>query len=159
MTRIAAAILAVVLSAMPAWAGEGAKCAVTALALWGDGRHDDTAALNAWFRGESVVWAQTGTKVGSEIGGSEIGDRVFRLIGPVYIPSGTGRRIERFQLIWPERKERVSGGTIVAGLDPAKPPVAANLTKIGSRPDEGVPFETPDPKPANRDAGTNCLVS
>jgi hypothetical protein len=158
-SRIAACLVAAMPALSPAWAAEGSKCAAAPLALWGDGRHNDTAALNAWFRGDNVVWAQNGRAVGSEIDGSPTGDRVFRLVGPIYIPSGTGRRIERFQLIWPERKERVSGGTIVAGLDPAKPPVATNLTKIGSRPDEGVPFETPDPKPGHRDIGTDCLVS
>jgi hypothetical protein len=157
--RIAACLVAAMAALPPAWAADGAKCPTAPLILWGDARHDDTVALNAWFRGDNVVWAQNGRPVGSEIAGPPTGDRVFRLTGPVYIPSGTGRQIERFQLIWPERKERVSGGTIVAGLDPAKPPVAANLTKIGSRPDEGVPFKTPDPKPGNRDAGTNCLVS
>lgn len=164
MTRIPAALVALALVAGPAWAGEGSKCGVAGPVLWGDGAHDDTAALNAWFRGDRVVWAQTGRPVGSEIGGSqnggvELGERVFRLTGPVYIPSGTGRRIEQFAFVWPQRRERVSGGTIVAGADPAKPPVATDLRKIGSRRGEGVPFKTPDPRPDNRDAGSSCLVS
>ncbi len=169
MTRIFAALVALALVAEPAWAGEGSKCGVAGPVLWGDGAHDDTAALNAWFRGDRVVWAQTGRPVGSEIGGSqsgvpqnggvELGGRVFRLTGPVYIPSGTGRRIEQFAFVWPQRRERVSGGTIVAGADPAKPPVATDLRKTGSRPGEGVPFKTPDPRPDNRDAGSSCLVS
>jgi hypothetical protein len=156
--RIAACLFAALAIAPAAWAAPGSmpgsKCAATQLVLWGDGRHDDTAALNAWFRGEGVAWAQTGAPVGSEIAG-----HVFRLTGPVYIPSGTGRRIERFQLVWPERRERVSGGVIIAGRDPAKPPVATSLTKIGSQPYEGVPFKTPDRKPGDDHAGTNCLVS
>jgi hypothetical protein len=169
MTRILAAVVAIALSAAPpwaapAWAADESKCAVTGPVLWGDGEHDDTAALNAWFRGDRVVWARTGRPVGPQIGGSQsgeagLGGRVFRLTGPVYIPSGTGRRIEQFEFVWPQRRERVSGGTIMAGADPAKPPVAANLVKIGTRPGEGVPFKTPDPKPGERDAGTNCLVS
>lgn len=170
MTRILAAFVAIALSAASVWAAAPAgaadtsKCTVAGPVLWGDGEHDDTAALNAWFRGDSVVWAQTGRPVGSQIGGSkggeaESGARVFRLSGPVYIPSGTGRRIEQFEFVWPQRRERVSGGTILAGPDPAKPPVAIDLRKIGSRPGEGVPFKTPDAKPVNRDAGTNCLVS
>ena len=174
MTRMLGAIVAIVLSATPVWAGDGAKCAATALALWGDGAHDDTAALNAWFRGDNVVWAQTGRPVGAEIGGAQIGgaqiggsrdgraetgERIFRLTGRLYIPSGTGRRIAQFEFVWPQRNERVSGGTIVAGLDPAKPPVATDLRKIGTRPGEGVPFQTADPKPDNRDAATSCLVS
>jgi hypothetical protein len=157
--RIAAYLAAAIAAWSPAWAAEGSKCATSPLHLWGDGVHDDTDALNAWFRGDKVAWAQTGRPVGPEIGGPESGGRVFRLSGPVYIPSGTGRSIERFQLVWPERKERVAGGAIVAGLDPAKPPVATNLTKVGARPDEGVPFKTPDPKPRRDDAGTDCLVS
>ncbi|MGH7031676.1 MAG: hypothetical protein ACREEZ_14765 [Stellaceae bacterium] len=164
MTRILAAIVAIMLSATPVWAGAGAKCAARALALWGDGAHDDTAALNAWFRGDNVVWAQTGRPVGARIGGSrdgrvETGERTFRLTGRLYIPSGTGRRIAQFEFVWPQRGERVSGGAIVAGLDPAKPPVATDLRKIGTRPGEGVPFQTADPKPDNRDAATSCLIS
>jgi hypothetical protein len=40
----------------------------------GDGEHDDTAALNAWFRGETVIWGQTHQPVGAEIA-----DRAFLL--------------------------------------------------------------------------------
>ncbi|HEY3910913.1 MAG TPA: hypothetical protein VGM07_13625 [Stellaceae bacterium] len=159
MTRMLAAIVALLVSAAPVWAGAGSKCAATVLALWGDGRHDDTAALNAWFRGDNVVWAQSGRSIGSQIGGGAAGDRVFRLSGRIYIPSGTGRRIAQFEFVWPRRRERVSGGTIVAGLDPAKPPGATNLREIGAGPGEGVPFPTADPKPDNRAAATACLVS
>ena len=135
MTRILAVLVALALVAEPAWAGEGSKCGVAGAVLWGDGAHDDTAALNAWFRGDRVVWGQTGRPVGSEIGGFQSGGpqnggsqngavtnggRVFRLTGPVYIPSGTGRRIEQFAFVWPQRRERVSGGTIVAGADPCE---------------------------------------
>lgn len=160
---IAAIVTFIVLAAAPAVAGGGSKCARTALALWGDGVHDDTAALNAWFRGDNVVWAQTGRpvgpEIGSEIGGAGTDTRIFRLTGPVYIPSGTGRRIDRFEFVWPRRKEQVSAAAIMAGLDPAKPPVAIDLRKIGSRPGEGVPFKAPDAKPENRESGTDCLVS
>ncbi len=34
--------------------------------LYGDGRHDDTAALNAWGAGSPVVWSD-GREVGSTI--------------------------------------------------------------------------------------------
>lgn len=159
-----AAIAAIVVSAAPAWAGAGSKCPTSALALWGDGRHDDTAALNAWFRGDNVVWAQTGLPVGAQISGAQTsgakaGDRVFRLTGRLYIPSGTGRRIAQFEFVWPQRDERVSGGTIVAGIDPKRPPIAIALRKIGASPGEGVPFQTADPKPDNRSAPTACPVS
>ncbi|MGH7046441.1 MAG: hypothetical protein ACREE2_08635 [Stellaceae bacterium] len=159
MTRILAALLLILLGVMPAGAAPAGKCAVTTLALWGDGAHDDTAALNAWFRGDVVVWAQTGHPVGTEIGASGPGKHIFRLSGPIYIPSGTGRRIAGFEFLWPARSERVSGGTIVAGRDPAKPPVASDLVKIGSHPGEGVPFATPDAKPDNPATGGSCLVS
>lgn len=154
MTRIAAWLFSVLLSLAPAWAADGPKCAIAPLLLWGDGEHDDTAALNAWFRGDEVAWAQTGRSVGAEIAG-----RVFRLSAAVYIPSGTGRTIERFRLIWPERKERVSGGAIRTGVDPDRPPLLIGISTIGSGPGEGVPFEVPDPPPADRDSGTNCVVS
>ena len=88
-------------------AEEQSKCAAAPHLLWGDGEHDDTAALNAWFRGETVIWAQTHETVGAEIA-----DRTFLLSSVVYISSGTGRRLERFRMIWPSGKEAVSGGTI-----------------------------------------------
>jgi hypothetical protein len=110
--------------------------------------------LNAWFRGDPAVWAQTGQPVGPQITG-----QVFRLKGAVLIPSGTGRSIERFELVWPERRERVTGGSIRAGNDHNKPPIASGIVKVGAGPNEGVPFPTPDPKAADHDSGTDCLVS
>ena len=115
---------------------------MTPQVLWGDGAHDDTAALNAWFRGGRVVWGQTDGPVGSLIVG-----HVFRLKGAVLIPSGTGRSIERFELYWPERRERVSGGSIRAGSDPDKPPIATGIVKVGAGPDEGVAYPAPDLPP------------
>lgn len=122
--------------------------------LWGDGKHDDTAALNAWFRGDPVVWGDTGRSVGPQIA-----DHVFRLSSPIYISSGTGRSITHFQFVWPERKELVSGGMIVAGADPNQPPVATGLTEIGAGPNEGVPYPSKTPKPAAPDNRIDCLVS
>jgi hypothetical protein len=160
LTRSRAALITLLmLVAAPASAADGSKCAPTGLALWGDGEHDDTVALNAWFRGDNVVWAESGRRVGAEIGGLRAGTHIFRLSGPVYIPSGTGRRIEHFEFIWPRRQEQISAAAILTGLDPAKPPVAIDLKKIGSRPGEGIPFKTPTPKPVKRDAATDCLVS
>ena len=79
----------------PARAEDQSKCAATPHLLWGDGEHDDTAALNAWFRGEVVIWAQTHEPVGAEIA-----DRSFLLSSTVYVSGGTGLRLEHFRMIW-----------------------------------------------------------
>jgi hypothetical protein len=139
-------------AAAPARVGGASGCGARYV-LWGDGRHDDTAALNAWFRGNAVVWGDNGREVGAQIS-----DHVFRLSAPVYISSGSGRTIARFQFVWPDRREVVSGGMIAAGADPDRPPVATGITKIGAAPYEGVPFHSPTPKPAVPDR-TGCLVS
>src|SRR5205823_11553108 len=78
----AATLLAARLTLASAKAEEQSKCAAAPHPLWGDGEHDDTAALNAWFRGETVIWAQTHEKVDPEIA-----DRTFRLSSVVYISS------------------------------------------------------------------------
>jgi hypothetical protein len=137
-----------------AQATEDAKCAAAPHLLWGDGEHDDTAALNAWFRGEIVIWAQSHEPVGAEIS-----DRNFRLNSTIYISGGTGRKLERFRMIWPERNETVSGGTILSGSDPDKPPVADGITKIGADPDEGIPYEAPPPEPLDHGIPKHCLTS
>src|SRR2546428_12772884 len=134
LISLMAAALAAFVAPVSAKAEEPSKCAAAPHLLWGDGEHDDTAALNAWFRGETVTWAQTHETVGAEIA-----DRTFLLSSAVYITSGTGRRLERFQMVWPARKETVSGGTISAGSDPDQPPIADGIIKIGADPDEGVP--------------------
>jgi hypothetical protein len=155
MLRLAAFWLAAMAAALsPGWAADHSNCAAKLVVLWGDGRHDDTAALNAWFRGDAAIWGPTGRNVGAQIA-----DHDFRLSAPVYIPSGTGRSIAHFRFVWPERKELVSGGTIVAGADPNRPPVATGLTKIGAGPNEGVPFPADTPKPAISENRTGCLVS
>lgn len=137
-----------------AWATERANCGGTLFVLWGDGRHDDTAALNAWFRGERVIWGETGSNVGPQIAGHD-----FRLSSAIYISSGKDRRIKDFRFVWPERKEVVAGGTISAGSDPNQPPVASGLTKVGVGPGEGVPYHSPSAKPAAPADVTGCLVS
>jgi hypothetical protein len=149
-----AALLAALACVVPALAAERADCTTADPVLWGDGRHDDTKALNAWFKGDRVIWAATGQPVGPEIVG-----RAFLLSSTVYIPSGTGRRIERFQMIWPARRERVSGGMILAGDDPDKPAATDGIVKTGAGPDEGVPYAAPPPKPGTHDIRANCLVS
>jgi hypothetical protein len=154
LTLVAATLLAALVALSPAKAEEQSKCAASPHLLWGDGEHDDTAALNAWFRGETVIWAQTHETVGAEIA-----DRTFLLSSAVYISSGTGRTLERFRMVWPERQETVSGGAIRSGDDPDKPPVAEGVTTIGAGPDEGVPYESPDPEPLDHGVPRHCLTS
>jgi hypothetical protein len=151
---IAAVVLSAWLGLSSGAAEEQSKCAAAPHLLWGDGAHDDTAALNAWFRGETVIWAQTHEKVGTEIA-----DRTFLLSSVVYISGGTGRKLERFRMVWPERQEIVSGGTIRSGDDPDKPPVAEGVTTIGADPDEGVPYQSPDPEPLDHGVPRHCLTS
>lgn len=154
MKLLAATLLAALLALASAKAEEQSKCSAAPHLLWGDGEHDDTAALNAWFRGETVIWAQTRETVGAQIT-----DRTFLLSSVIYISSGTGRKLERFRMVWPERQETVSGGTIRSGDDPDMPPVADDVTTIGADPDEGVPYKTPDPEPLDHGVPRHCLTS
>src|ERR1700756_3286032 len=133
--QFAAVLIAVLIAAAsPAGAEDQSKCSAAPPVLWGDGEHDDTAALNAWFRGETVLWAQTHEAVGSEIA-----DRSFLLSSTVYIHGGTGRKMERFRMFWPHRSEVVTGGTIAAGNNPEDQPATDDITKVNADPDEGVP--------------------
>ena len=151
----AALVLAVLLAPWPAAAAQTGKCVPVPMALWGDGRHDDTKALNAWFGGDDVVWAQTGEKVGAEISG-----RVFKLSAAVLIPSGTHRRLDRFELVWPTHGERVTGGTLATGADRNAAPIAVGIGKTGGDPGEGIARPAPLPKPRqNEAAATSCEVS
>jgi hypothetical protein len=154
MLRLTALLLLALAIASPGSAADSSKCGAKLFVLWGDGKHDDSAALNAWFRGDAVVWHQNGRSVGAQISG-----RDFRLTAPIYISSGTDRSIANFKFLWPERNEVVAGGTIVTGNDPNRPPVATGITKIGSGANEGVPFPSDTPKPAASDNRTDCLVS
>jgi hypothetical protein len=154
MFRLATLLLIALSTAPSVSAADNSKCGAKLLVLWGDGKHDDSAALNAWFRGDSVVWGQNGARIGAQISG-----QVFRLTSPIYISSGTSRSIEHFRFLWPERGEVVSGGAIVTGADPDKPPVATGIAKIGAGPNEGIPFPSDTPKPAASDNRTDCLVS
>ncbi len=151
---IAAILLAALVALGPAKAEEQSKCTASPHLLWGDGEHDDTAALNAWFRGETVIWAQTDEPVGAEIA-----DRSFLLTSTVYVSGGTGRRLERFRMIWPWRKEVVSGGAIVTGNDPAQEPRTEGITMVGADPDEGVPYEGPEIEPLDHGVPRHCLTS
>lgn len=129
-------------------------CGRPAVVLWGDGRHDDTAALNAWLRGDNAIWGASGAPVGPVIAA-----RDFRLSGAIYVSAGTGRTIENFRLLWPERGERVVGAAIVAGTDPDKAPLASGVHITGGDPGEGKPFESPDTARPRRDALANCGIS
>ena len=135
-------------------ADDAATCQPARYALWGDGAHDDTAALNAWLRGDSVVWAETGAMIGAVIA-----DRSFLLSGAVYVPSGPDRRLERFRLSWPARREIVSGAKILSGDDPRRAPVALGIERTGGDPDEGVPFAGPDPEPSRERTIAGCPTS
>ena len=154
MKHLVAALVAAPIAVSPAAADEPLKCAAAPPVLWGDGEHDDTAALNTWFRGETVLWAQTHQTVGSEIA-----DRTFLLSSTVYIHSGTGRKMERFQMVWPQRNEIVTGGTIAAGNDPEGQPVADGITKVNSDPDEGIPYDGPKLEPHEHGIPRHCLTS
>ena len=137
-----------------ALAAETPQCARGDMVLWGDGTHDDTAALNAWLRGDNLVWAMTGEPVGEAIA-----DRVFRLSSAVYVPGGTGRRLDRFRLVWPERGETVTGGTVRSGDDPEAAPIVTGVEIVGGDPGEGVPLETPDIARIDRSNPARCAVS
>lgn len=136
-----------------AQAAEKQDCVRPELVLWGDGRHDDTAALDAWWHGADAVWAASGDPVGAMITG-----RTFRLSNAIYVPGGTGRRMADFHLVWPERGETVSGGTITAGTDPNGAPAIAGVKIEGGDPGEGKPFET-DPASETTFAQRSCAIS
>jgi hypothetical protein len=150
-------ILSAFISALalpPSLAAEPQRCVRADIVLWGDGRHDDSAALNAWFGGADAVWAESGGPVGTAIAGHS-----FRLSAPVFVPAGTGRRLEAFRMLWPERGEIVSGGSIVSGSDAAKAPILSGIDIVGGDPGEAVPFEAPDPAPTGRDDQASCGIS
>jgi hypothetical protein len=130
------------------------RCVRTENILWGDGKHDDTAALNAWLRGEDAVWGDTGKSVGTVIAG-----RTFRLSSAIYVIGGTGRSLQDFRLLFPERGEVVTGGTVHAGDDPDRPPVSAGVTIVGGDSGEGVPFDAPDPVPVRAEDKEACPIS
>ena len=154
MRLIAAALAAAALSLSPAKAEEQSNCAAAPRVLWADGEHDDTAGLNAWFRGEAVMWAQTHEPVGAEIT-----DRTFLLSSTVYVAGGTGLRLDHFRMIWPWRKEVVSGGTITTGNNPDTEPHTEGITMVGADPDEGIPYKALDREPSEHGVPKHCLTS
>ena len=65
----------------------------------------------------------------------------------------------RFHMIWPDRQETVSGGTISSGDNPDEPPVADGVTTVGADSDEGVPYHTPDLEPREHGIPRHCFTS
>jgi hypothetical protein len=154
LPRLCLVSIVLVLSfVIPAQADEQ-RCTRTENILWGDGRHDDTVALNAWLRGEDAVWADTGRSVGAAIAG-----RSFRLSSAIYVIGGTGRALQEFRLLFPERGEVVTGGTVHSGTDPDQPPVSVGVTIQGGDSGEGVPFDAPDPAPVRAEDKAACPIS
>jgi hypothetical protein len=129
-------------------------CVRAEVILWGDGKHDDTAALSAWLRGADATWAISGKPVGAHIVGHS-----FRLSSAVYVSAGTGRELEDFRLMFPARHEIVSGGTIAAGTDPEKAPAMSGVTVHNGDSGEGVPFESPDRPSGRHSSEPNCATS
>jgi hypothetical protein len=62
-------------------------------------------------------------------------------------------------MVWTERQETVSGGTMRSGDDPDQAPVAEGVTTIGADPDEGVPYEGPPSEPLDHGVPRHCLTS
>ena len=147
-------LIAVACSATATYAAEQQHCVPAEIVLWGDGGHDDTVALNAWLHGANASWADSGEPVGAAIAG-----RSFRLSAAVYVPAGTARRLDSFSLLWPERGEIVSGGSIVSGSDPEQAPIVSGVKISGGDPGEGIPFEAPDAAPRGRDDAASCATS
>jgi hypothetical protein len=149
------ALVFIILIGVPsALSADGPRCARSDIVLWGDGRHDDTAALNAWLQGDDLVWAETGEPVGQGITG-----HIFRLSSAIYVLGGTGRRLDSFRLVWPERGETVTGGSVLAGEDPDQPPVVSGVEIAGGDPGEGLPIDTPEIAPRDRRDPARCAVS
>ncbi len=154
-SRSASALLCLFLFCGTAAAAEPPqRCGRADLVLWGDGRHDDTFALNAWLRGEDAVWAADGEPVGDRIAG-----RAFRLSAAIYVAAGSGRILREFRFLWPERGETVSGTSIHTGHDPDKAPVMDGVQIVGGDAGEGVPFDHPDLTPITPDARASCATS
>jgi hypothetical protein len=137
----------------PAYAARQ-DCVHIPVMLWGDGKRDDTAALNAWLQGRDAIWADTGEAVGAAITG-----RIFRLSSAIYVQAGTGRVLRDFRLEWPERSEIVTGGTIAAGDDPDAAPAQSGVTITGGDPSEGVPFDAPGHEPDQASGEASCATS
>jgi hypothetical protein len=151
---VAFVLLALVALPLTSGLADEQRCVRTENILWGDGKHDDTTALNAWLRGEDAVWADTGKSAGTVIAG-----RSFRLSSAIYVIGGTGRSLQDFHLLFSERGETVTGGTVHAGSNPDQPPVSTGINIIGGDSGEGVPFDAPDPAPIRAEDKATCPIS
>lgn len=128
------------------------QCVHPVVVLWGDGRHDDTKALQAWLDGENALWGESSAPVGPTIAWHQ-----FRLSTAIYVDSGTGRTLEHFRFSWPERGETVTGGVIRAGGDPDAPPTMSGVRILGGDAGEGKPVTAPPAAPRHKDA--SCGIS
>ncbi|MBV9825938.1 MAG: hypothetical protein JO001_09705 [Alphaproteobacteria bacterium] len=155
LPRLALAAAALALCGSAARAAEPAQhCIHTDIVLWGDGRHDDTTALNDWLQGKDIVWAESGDPVGDTISGHS-----FRLSAAVYVSAGSGRVLRDFTFVWPERNETVSGASIVSGDDADKAPVSTGVQISGGDAGEGVPFDDPAVTPTKPNPRASCATS
>lgn len=127
-------------------------CVRPAVVLWGDGRHDDTKALQAWLDGKDALWGESGAPVGATIARHD-----FRLSSAIYIEAGSGRTLDHFRFYWPQRGEVVTGATIRAGRDPNRAPTMTGVRIVGGDRSEGKPFSLPDltPKPHEAPCGVS----
>jgi len=129
-------------------------CVHPAVVLWGDGRHDDTKALQAWLDGSNALWGDSGAPVGATIEW-----HAFRLSGPVYVAAGSGRTLENFRFSWPARGETVTGGVIRAGRDPNRAPMMTGVRIVGGDSGEGKPVALPNAPPRKPARDVNCGIS
>jgi hypothetical protein len=128
-------------------------CVQPTVILWGDGRHDDTKALQAWLRGADALWGDSGAPVGATIASHR-----FRLSAAIYVDAGTGRTLENFRFDWPQRGETVTGGALRAGSNPNAPPVARGVHIAGGDAGEGKPIVRPGVVPPEPDRAS-CGIS
>jgi hypothetical protein len=157
MTPLTFGVVVPVRAASPPPLPPQQHCVHPAVVLWGDGRHDDTQALQAWLRGEDALWGDSGAPVGARI----LGHR-FRLSAAIYVTAGAGRTLEDFRLFWPERGETVSGGAIRSGSDPHQAPTVSEVRIVGGDAGEGKPINLPDPPshhPPRSDDPASCGIS
>jgi hypothetical protein len=150
--RAALFVLAAVAAAPPTAPPQ--HCVPPAVVLWGDGRHDDTKALQAWLDGKDALWGESGAPVGATVAW-----RRFRLSSAIYVEAGTGRALEHFRFSWPDRRETVTGGLIRAGRDPNRAPTLSDVRIVGGDAGEGKPIALPDPAPPQLKADASCGVS
>ena len=67
--------------------------AIPIAVLYGNGMHDDTAGLRAWFAGQPVTWAD-----GSAVG-DFISNKMFLVSGPIFGPIKRERGVFSYNYI------------------------------------------------------------